>query len=98
MKKSWAEIVTCVAFLGVVVFGVFLTHLLVQAASGIVNPYVTVMFHPTIAWITLALLYNLALVTVAFVAATVGGIAALDLYTSAKTAQMPGSVDPEPHS
>ena len=97
MKKIGAEAVTCTVFLGIVVFGVFLTHLLLQAASGIVNPYVTVMFHPTVAWITVAVLYNLALVTVAFVAATVGGIAALDLYTSAKSRQT-GSPDPEPRS
>ena len=48
-----------------------------------VDPYQTVIFHPPATWIALALLYNVALVTVAFVAATVGGIAALDLYTSA---------------
>jgi hypothetical protein len=98
MKKIGAEIITCAAFLGIVVFGVFLTYLLVQAASGIVNPYVTVMFHPTIAWITLAVLYNLALVTFAFVVATVGGIAALDLYISAKSGQNTGSPEPEPHA
>ncbi|MDD1691311.1 MAG: hypothetical protein LUQ66_11715 [Methanoregula sp.] len=98
MKKSWAEIATCAAFLGVVVFGVFLTYLLVQAVSGIVSPYETVMFHPTVTWIALALLYNLALVTFAFVVATVGGIAALHLYTSAKSRQMPGSPGPEPHA
>ncbi|PKG31841.1 hypothetical protein [Methanoregula sp.] len=84
MKKIGAEAVTCAAFLAVVVFGVFLTYLLVQAASGIVNPYVTVMFHPTIAWITLAVLYNLALVAFALVVATVGGIAALEMYRDRK--------------
>lgn len=84
MKKTWAETVTCAAFLGVVVFGVFLTYLLVQAVSGIVNPYETGMFHPTVTWITLAILYNLVLLAFAFVVVTVGGIAALDLYISAK--------------
>ncbi len=49
MKKIGAEAVTCAAFLGIVVFGVFLTHLIVQAVSGIVDPYNTVMFHPTVA-------------------------------------------------
>ncbi|MDD1687546.1 hypothetical protein [Methanoregula sp.] len=84
MKKIWAETVTCAAFLGVVVFGVFLTYLLVQAVSGIVSPYETVMFHPTVTWITLAVLYNLVLLAFAFVVVTVGGIAARDLYLSAK--------------
>ncbi|MDD5143918.1 hypothetical protein [Methanoregula sp.] len=85
IKKIGAEAVTCAAFLGIVLFGVFLTHLIVQAASGIVNPYVTVMFHPTTTWIAIAILYNLALVAFVFVVATVGGIAALDLYRHAKS-------------
>jgi hypothetical protein len=84
MKKIGAEAVSCAAFLGIVVFGVFLTYLLIQAASGIVNPHVTVMFHPTIAWISLAVLYNLALLAFALVVATVGGIAALGIYQDRK--------------
>jgi hypothetical protein len=84
MKTIGAEAVTCAAFLGVVVFGVFLTYLLVQAASGIVDPYNTVMFHPTVDWITLAVLYNLALVAFALVVATIGGIAALEMYRDRK--------------
>ncbi len=84
MKKIGAEAVTCAAFLGIVVFGVFLTHLIVQAVSGIVDPYNTVMFHPTVAWITLAVLYNLALVAFALVVTTIGGIAALEMYRDRK--------------
>jgi hypothetical protein len=83
MKKIGTEIVTCAAFLGIVVIGAFLTYLLVQAASGIVDPYNTAMFHPTVPWITLAVVYNLALLAFAFVVATVGGIAALELYRHA---------------
>ena len=84
MKKIGAEAVTCAVFLGIVLFGVFLTHLIVQAASGIVNPYVTVMFHPTVGWITVAVLYNLALVAFALVVVTIGGIAALEMYRDTK--------------
>ena len=84
MKTIGVEVVTCAAFLGVVIFGVFLTHLLVQAASGIVNPYETVMFHPTVGWITLAVLYNLTLAAFALVVATIGGIAALEIYRGRK--------------
>ena len=94
MKKAWREVAVCAAFLGVLVSAVFLSYLLVQAASRIVSPYQTVTFHPPDAWIALALLYNLGLVTVAFIVATVAGIAALDLYTSAKTGQVPGSPEP----
>ncbi|MDD1683819.1 MAG: hypothetical protein LUO98_08300 [Methanoregula sp.] len=94
MKKAWREVAVCAAFLGVIVSAVFLLYLLVQAASGIVSPYQTVTFHPPDAWIALALLYNLGLVTVAFIVATVAGIAALDIYRSAKTGQVPGSPEP----
>jgi len=96
LKKSWAGIAACALFLAAIVAGVFLVHLLVQAASGIVDPYNTVTFHPPVTWITLALLYNVALLIVAFVVATVGGIAVLDLYRSAQTGQMPESTGTEP--
>jgi hypothetical protein len=96
MKKTWAEVAACAVFLGVIVSGMFLTYLLVQAASGMVSPYDTVIFHPPDTWIALALLYNLALLIVAFVVATVAGIAALDLYCAAKTGQMPESAEKEP--
>ncbi len=98
MKKIWAGAAACALFLGVILSGVFLTYLLIQAASGIVSPYQTVIFHPHGTWIAVALLYDLALLSIAFVVATVGGIAALDLYTSAKTGQISGSPEPEPHS
>jgi len=95
MKKIWAEVAACVLFLGVIVSGVFLTHLLIQAVSGIVDPYQTVIFHPPGTWVALALLYNLALITIAFVVATIGGIAVRDLYISAKTGQKPGYKETE---
>jgi hypothetical protein len=95
MKKIWAEVAACALFLGVIVSGVFLTHLLIQAVSGIVDPYQTVIFHPPGTWVALALLYNLALLTIAFVVATIGGIAVRDLYISAKTGQKPGSKETE---
>ena len=101
MKKTWVEVATCTVFLGVVVSGVFLTYLLVQAAHGYNDPGMAwppgmVSSHPTDAWIALGLLYYLAVFIVAFVVATVGGIAALDLYTSAKTGHMAGSAETEP--
>jgi hypothetical protein len=95
MKKIWADVAACALFLGVIVSGMFLMYVLVQAASGIVSPYETVTFHPPGTWIALALLYNLALLTVAFVVATVGGIAVGDLYIAAKTGQKPGSKETE---
>jgi len=96
LKKTWAGVAACALFLAAIVAGVFLVHLLVQAASGIVDPYNTVTFHPPGTWIALALLYNIALLIVAFVVATVGGIAVLDLYRSAQTGPMPESAGTEP--
>jgi hypothetical protein len=96
MKQIWAGVAACALFLGVIIIGVFLTHLLIQATSGIVDPYQTVIFHPPGTWIALALLYNVALLIVAFVMATIGGIAVRDLYISAKTGQIPGSAGTEP--
>ncbi len=88
MKTIWIETAACAAFLGIVVSGLFLAHLLIQAASGMVSPYNTVIFHPPDAWIAVALLYNLVLVTAAFIMATVGGIAVRDLCISAKTGRI----------
>jgi len=84
LKKTWDGAAVCALFLGAIVTGIFLMHLLLQAASGIVDPYNTVIFHPTVTWITLALLYNIALLIMAFIIATVGGIAVLDLYRTTK--------------
>ncbi len=97
MKKTWAEVAACAVFLGVIVFGVFLTYLLVQATHGMVTPPEFVDSRLTSTWFALGLIYDLALLSVAFVVATVGGIAALDLYRSAKTGQIPGSPEIETH-
>ena len=75
--------------------------MLIQAAHGYNDPWmawppVLVISRPTGTWFALGLLYDLTLFSVAFVVATVGGIAALDLYTSAKTGKMPGSAETEP--
>ncbi|MCX6690665.1 MAG: DUF6159 family protein, partial [Methanoregula sp.] len=88
MKKNWDEAAACAVFLGVVAFGVFLTYLLVQAASGMVTPDKVVTIRPENTWIALALVYDIALFCFVIVMATVGGIAALDLYTSAKSRQI----------
>ncbi|MGA2160782.1 MAG: hypothetical protein ABSG28_01085 [Methanoregula sp.] len=98
MKKTWAEVAACTVFLGVVAFGVFLTYYLVQAAHGMVTPRVFVFSRPAGTWFALGVLYDLALLGIAFVVATVGGIAALDLYLSAKGRQVTGSPEPEPHA
>jgi len=94
IKKTWGEAAACTACLGIIVYGVFLTYLVIQAAHGMVTPLAT-YYRPTDAWVALGLLYYLALFSIVFVGATVGGIAALDLYTSAKSRLITAS--PEPH-
>ena len=87
MKKNWDETAVCAVFLFVVASGVFLTYLLVQAASGMVTPDNVVTIRPENTWIALALVYDSALFCFTIVMATVGGIAALNLYSSAKSRQ-----------
>ena len=53
-----------------------------------VTPPVFVFSRPTGTWFALGVLYDLALWSVAFVVATVGGIAARNLYFSAKSGQV----------
>lgn len=88
MKKNWDETAACAVILGVVACGVFLTYLLFQAASGMVTPDRLFTIRPGNTWIALALVYDIALFCFAIVMATVGGIAALHLYTSAKNRQI----------
>ena len=99
MKKIWGEVVTCILGLGMIVFAASLTYLLFQFSgvgyewrdSG--SMYTSFTF-PSVAWIAFAPLYVLALFSFVFVVATVGGIAALDLYRYAKIGQK--TVFPEP--
>ena len=88
MKKNWVETAACALFLGVIACGVFLTYLLVQAAFGIGIPDGVVTIRPENTWIALALVYDSALFCFAMIMATVSGIAALDIYTSAKSRQI----------
>jgi hypothetical protein len=94
IKKTGGVAAVSAAFLGGIVYGVFLTYLLVQAAHGMVTPLAT-YYRLTDTWFVLGLVYDLALLIVALVAATIGGIAMLDLYIPAKTGQMPESAERE---
>lgn len=87
MRTVGAEAAACAVFLGIVACGVFLTYLLVQAASGMAAPEGVDMVRPEPAWIAFALVYDGALACFAMIMTTIGGIAALDLFTSAKNRQ-----------
>ena len=98
MKKIWGEVAACVLGLGIVVFVASLMFLLFQF-SGVDHMWwyagqmYTSYTPPGVEWIAFGLLYVLALSGLVLVVATVGGIATLDLYTSAKTGQMSGSAE-----
>ena len=89
MKKIGGEVAVCVLGLGMVVLAAWLAFLsfrfsVVDIVWGIAGPmYVSFTYHSD-AWIVAGLLYILALAGLVFVVATVGGIATLELYTSAK--------------
>ncbi|MDD1687542.1 hypothetical protein [Methanoregula sp.] len=89
MKKIWGEVASCVLGLGMVVLAAWIVFLLfrfsfVDLVSWVAGPMDVSFTHHSDAWIAAGLLYILALFSLVFVVATVGGIAALNLYTSAK--------------
>jgi hypothetical protein len=89
MKKIWGEVATCVLGLGMVVFAAWLAFMffrfsVVDIVGWVAGPMNASFTHPSEAWIAAGLLYVLALAGLVFVVATVGGIAALDLYKYAK--------------
>jgi hypothetical protein len=90
VKKSLAEVAACAVFLGIIATAVFSTYLLVQAAHDMITPLAT-YYRPTIAWFVLGLLYDLALFGIAFVMATIGGIATRELYAGATIRQCKSS-------
>jgi len=93
MKNVWREVAVCVLVIGMVVFAASLTSLLFQIVYGIVAPGMLFQYYPGDEWIAAALIHLAVLCGLVFAGITIGGIAALDLYTYAKTGQIPGSTD-----
>ncbi|MEN6611775.1 MAG: DUF6159 family protein [Methanoregulaceae archaeon] len=90
-KKTPGEVAACVLGLGIVVFAASLAYLLFPVAAG--GNIAVDYWPPPNVWLAAGILYVLALTGIALVAATVGGIATLNLYTYAKTGNMPGSAE-----
>jgi hypothetical protein len=89
MKKIRGEVAACVLGLGMVVFAAWLAFLFFRFSVAdivwwVAGPMNATFTHPSGAWIAAGLLYVLALSGLVVVVATVGGIAILNLYTSAK--------------
>jgi hypothetical protein len=95
MKKTWARVIACIAFLGAIVSVVFLTNLLVGAAYRGAAPSEIVNYSPSLTWIAAAFVYDFALFCIALVVVTIGCIAVLDFYAAAKPEQGSGSPKPE---
>jgi hypothetical protein len=100
MKKIRGEVAACVLGLGMVVFAASLMFLLFQFSGvdqvwGDAGQMYTSYSPPGDAWAAAGLLYVFALSSLVLVVATIGGIAALDLYMCAKTGQMPKSSETE---
>lgn len=85
MKNVWGEAAVCVLVLGTVVYAASLTSSFFEIVYGIIAPEMLPFWYPGDAWIAAALIYLAALCWLAFVVATVGGIASLGLYRYAKT-------------
>jgi hypothetical protein len=89
MKNIRGEVAACVLGLGMVVSAAWLAFLFFRFSVGdivwwVAGPMNATFTHPSEAWIAAGLLYVLAVSCFAFVVATVGGIASLDLYRYAK--------------
>lgn len=81
LKKIWGEVGSCVFCLGIIIFAAFLPYLL----TGAVFEHGGYTINPGDVWlVAVGILYVLAIFSFALVVATVGGIAALDLYRNAK--------------
>jgi len=98
LKNAWAEVISCALFLGIIVCGVFFTYLIVQAASGMASPVEAAALNQGYSWIAFALVYDCVLFCFAMVMATVGVIAALNIYRSTKIRQIPGSDEDLPEA
>jgi hypothetical protein len=91
MKNLRGEVAACVLGLGMVVSAALFTFLLfrftrIDQVTILYNGGITISsLRPGDAWIAFGFLYILALSGFLLVVTTIGGIATLDLYTSAKT-------------
>ncbi|MDD4126429.1 MAG: hypothetical protein PHV39_01925 [Methanomicrobium sp.] len=91
MKKTWSEAAVCIVSLGTVILGAFLIYIPVKAAFGVLAPLEVLYYSPSAAWIAIGFFYDLVFLSLVMVAATIGGIAAFDLYSSAESRRMPVS-------
>ncbi|AGB01624.1 DUF6159 family protein [Methanoregula formicica] len=82
MRRGWGEVAACLLGLGIVVSAAMFLSLIfpVVAGGNIAVDY----WPPPAEWLAAGLLYVLALTSLVVIAATVGGIAALEMYRNAK--------------
>jgi hypothetical protein len=90
MKNIWGELLVCFLILILVVSAVAMTSLLFRIVYGVVAPDMLLFWYPGDTWIAAAVLYLLIVCGLAVIVSTIAGIAAVNLYTYAKTGRMPG--------
>jgi len=93
IKNVLAETLTIVLTIGTVLCAVSLLSLLFGTVYSILAPEMQLVWYPGNEWIAAAVLFMLALCTLAFIGSTIAGIAILNLYRYAKTGGVPGPVE-----
>jgi len=96
MKKTWGEIITCFLIFGLILFVISLASFIFRIAYGVVSPDNLLFWYPGEGWIAGAALYMLVWCILTVIGSTAVGVAALNLYTYAKTGRMPGMPEGEP--
>ncbi|MDP2797560.1 MAG: hypothetical protein Q8N94_08650 [Methanoregula sp.] len=90
MKKVRVELSACFLLLILLVSVAAMTSLLFRVVYGVIAPDMLLFWYPGDTWIAAAVLYMLLLCGIIFVISTIAGIAAVNLYTYAKTGRLPG--------
>lgn len=88
MNNARAEAAVCALFLGSAASGIFLTYRLLQEAAGLSSSEISVL-PPGSPWPAVAVIYDIALFWGVLVIATVGVIAAREIYRSARDRRTP---------
>ena len=96
MKKAWGEIITCFLIFGLILFVISLASFIFRITYGVVSPDNLLFWYPGEGWIAGAALYMLVWCILTVIGSTAVGVAALNLYTYAKTGRMPGMPEGEP--
>lgn len=91
IKKVWVEMIICVLILGLILCMVSMMSFLFRVVYGYVAPDMLLFWYPGDLWIAAAMLFMLALCSLAFVISTIAGITVMNLYRYGKTGRIPAA-------